>query len=137
MLVYLERQTDRQTHTYTHTDSGINTTTFDSPLSRGFLCAMWHYFLCLLSTRETIHHRTTNLIILFIIPFSGDSLSAYSMPANRPGSGPSKGKELEVTEYPLLEVLIPERQVPFLDLAQGHSCSSTQLGSLPEFSRSL
>lgn len=70
---------------------------------------MWYYFFCFLSVREIIYYRIINLIILFIILFSGDLLSVYFMLVNRFGFGFFKGKELEVIEYFFLEVLILER----------------------------
>lgn len=97
-------------------------------------------FLCLLGSTEITHHGTANLIILPIILLGGNLPSALSMTATRPGSGPSKVTDSEwvvVSESSLTAVLIPIRQFAFLDLAQGHSCSGANLGSLPEFSRSL
>ena len=72
---------DMYTHTHTQTQESIQLAL--TPVSRGFLCAPRHYSVCRLGTTEAIYHRTTNLIMLFIIPLSGDLLSASSLTATR------------------------------------------------------
>lgn len=71
--------------TYTHTETHrlrINTTSSDSsPEASSVL--QGHYSVCRLGTTEAIYHRTTNLIMLFIIPLGGDLLSASPLTATR------------------------------------------------------
>ena len=78
------------THTQTQTQESIQLAL--TPLSRGFLCAPRHYSVCLLGTTEAIYHRTTNLIMLFIIPLGGDLSSASSLTATRMALDPPEWK---------------------------------------------
>lgn len=104
-----------------HTDSGVNTSTFDSPFSGGFLRAISVFWVpqrqCIIGSQTWLCYPWSHSVAIYWVPTPWQPLGL--------AQNPPKWKSREVGEYSLTAVT----QLPFPDVAQGHSCSSTKWGT--------